>query len=151
MHEIKFKLAPLRNRIDEVQDNQTAARARFERGLDELRLIKNKKQYEEALRSGVRVSIKGFRERCKIGNTSMRETNGDLFVVLQALIKDIDQKFSDKPGKKAGRPPGSKQAEEVKLLKARIAELERLLEARTADTIKYLSKIQKISIKKTDS
>jgi len=127
------------------KDDEEAARERFEKGLKELQTIDSKEKYRAYVGEGKDFSIKSFRIRNGIGNTSMRKTNSDLFTLLLAKKARLIASYSDKPGGKPGRPKGSKRADEVERYKARIAELEQLLEARTADVVRYLSMLQKPS------
>lgn len=152
MDEPRFKKQ--RNTASQPSDrnDSTASRARYERGIEELRAITSKALYQQAKDNGMVISQKGFMKRNGIGSTSLTTTNDDLFAVLNGLIKHIlttydRQKKSKETGKRGGmpgRPRGGKSATEIKVLKARIDELEGLLETRTEESQQYLERMQKM-------
>lgn len=107
---------------------------RFKRGLEELRAIKSRDDYDRAVTRGVQFTIDGFRKRARIGNASMRSNHGDLFDQLNALLDYIYPEIlgvsrnrkgrSRKPTAKSKRD-AQQQAAAVSLLRERLDRIQR--------------------------
>jgi hypothetical protein len=152
MPEIRFALKRGEKPPNVNRNDSEASRNRFLLGIEELRNITSKVLFDEAIAGGVETSISGFMKRNGIGSTSMRTTNNDLFDLLCDLLDDLNGDYGNgknkkgenlsRRGKRPGRPQGKKKADDVARLEARVAELEALLESRSADSIQFLEQLQ---------
>jgi len=141
MHDITFKVKRRQPQPQHNDDESAASRERFLKGLAELEQIKSVATYQAALAAGVKISRNGFRKRAGIGSETMR--NSDLYKLLLKRIDYINKKFASRAHDLPGRPPGTAQSLEIEKLKARIAELEGLLEARDDDIDAHLAKLHR--------
>ncbi len=107
---------------------------RFKQGLEELRAIKTRDDYDKAVTRGVQFTIDGFRKRARIGNASMRSDHGDLFNQLNAVLDYIYPEIlgvarnrkgrSRKPTAKS-KKDAQKQAAEASLLRGLLDRIQR--------------------------
>lgn len=120
------------------------ARMRFKRGLAELNLISSPSQLSEAKLRGVEITIEGFRERVGIGNTSMRETNSDLFELLKKRLTflgkmdTLNQPKLDEP-KEANE---SKKSHEIQKLEAKVRTLNAQLDVAHQQIKRLMTQLQ---------
>ncbi len=116
-----------------------AARIRYIEGLAALAAIKDPEQLAQARRAGIPLNIDGFKKWKKLGSGALYETNRDLKIQLDEQCQRL-QKLAKLSIKKTSRP--ATKRDEIRILRVRIFELERLLAARDIDFLSVVRRLR---------
>ncbi|NKK38558.1 hypothetical protein GFL72_28680 [Rhizobium leguminosarum bv. viciae] len=122
--------------------NTGDARSKFLAGLQELRSVTTRDEYNKAKEGGVQFSIDGFRKRVRIGNQAMRTTHSELFDELNKVLNFIHSEILGVKKNAKGRSKGPRSADGESEAEIRLQELEALLDRRERDFLDLLEEMR---------
>lgn len=117
-----------------------AAKARILEGLTRLKKITNSQDVQEAISEGVALNAAAFLKWKRVGSATLYRTNIDLSKRLKTEFIRIGRIPSGE--RLTTKKPKPKKRDEIKILRKKLNELEKLLEARDADVLDLLSLLE---------